>query len=87
MNVPYVKQFDSTGTLTNPIEKFYHNESPNRKQRRSGLKKQRFHGESSNLHLAVTPMGTYIKFRQQICVGRSMFGRPIFKVIEHYLQK
>lgn len=87
MNVPYVKQFDSNGTLTNPIEKFYHNESPNRRQRRSGLKKQRFHGESSNLHLAVTPMGTYIKFRQNIFIGYGMFDTPIVKVIEHYKQK
>lgn len=43
MNEPYVKQYDSLGVVTNPIEnRIYPNKFPNRRQRRidAGLNKR-----------------------------------------------
>ena len=82
MNVPYVKQYDENGVVTNPIVEVYKHESPNRSKRRSVLKKQRFYGESKNCHLTV--VGTK-KFRR---VKKEVWDRieGKVKVIEHYLR-
>lgn len=87
MNVSYVKQFNANGELVNPITKIYAHSGLNRKQRRLSLQKQRFCGESKNFHLVVSPMGVYYKVRQQIVVKRNMYGNPVVKTIEHYIQK
>lgn len=80
INVPYVKQFDKNGVVTNPILKGYFNEFQNRKERRAGMQKKRFYGESNNLHLTVIGTVRYLRFKQTItCRDMSK------KTIEHYM--
>lgn len=80
MNVPYVKQFDKNGVVTNPISKGYFNEFQNRKERRAGMQKKRFHGESNNLHLTVIGSARYLRFKQTI-----RYRDMSTKTIEHYI--
>ena len=84
MNKPYVKQYKS-GELLNPIEKSYSSLFPNRRARRDGLSKKRFHGESKNYHLTVTDAGKYRRVRQQIICWNKELKKEYIKTIEHYI--
>ena len=87
MNVPYVKQYDDNGVVTNPIVGSYKSEGKNRSERRKSLKKERFHGESNNHHLTVIQTAKYHRVRQVInCRDpktKELTGEK--RVIEHYL--
>ena len=79
MNQPYVKQFDSNGTLLNPIKGMYLNESPNRKERREIFNKPRFKGNGKNISLTIMPIGKFLRIRQ---VAKCKDGS--INTIEHY---
>lgn len=52
INTPYVKQYNSKGVLTNPIEENYLNHNPNRAQRRS--KPPRFLNNKKGIQLSIS---------------------------------
>lgn len=86
MNVPYVKEYDENGVVTNPIRGSYMSEGKNRAERRKSMQKQRFHGESNNCHLTVTSTHKYKRVRQAIkCKDKNGNYTGETKVIEHYL--
>lgn len=64
INTPYVKQFDSNGTLLNPITGKLTNNFPNRKQRRQIKQKNRFYGESKNVHLTCEGKYAFLRVKQ-----------------------
>ena len=70
MNRPYVKQYDSEGTLINPIEGYFPSKRankefpsgfPNRRERRDVLnKKNRSYSNKKGVQLVVTRIGRYL---------------------------
>ena len=64
INAPYVKQFDSNGTLLNPIKGSLVSNFPNRKQRRQIKQKNRFYGESKNFHLTCDGEYAFLRHKQ-----------------------
>lgn len=64
-NQPYVKQFDSLGKVTNPIDSYLHNH-PNRKERRMKPATHRFLGNSNSFHLTVVGTGKFMRRVQWI---------------------
>jgi len=86
MNVPYVKQFDKNGVITNPIIGSYISEGENRATRRKIKQKQRFYGESKNHHLTVVKSLKYRRVKQLIeCKDKKGKYTGEIRVIEHYL--
>ncbi len=86
-NTPYRKQINELGIVNNPITAAnpYISYDKNRKQRRESLQKDRFHGESKNLHLTVSGQFKYERFKQYIGtldLIRNKFN--IIKTIFHY---
>lgn len=79
MNFPYIKEFDSNGTLLNPIDKAFISTGPNRAQRRAQNKTQRFRKNSRGTHLTVLVTGKYKRFIQEIKSKNSV------KQILHYI--
>lgn len=57
INVPYVKQFDADGNVTNPIDKVYLTLHHNRKARRVDLQKKKFRGNKKGISLTVLNNG------------------------------
>jgi hypothetical protein len=80
-NVPYVKEFDKMGNISNPIVKSLIPSFPNRKTRREGLNKTRFVGNGKNFHLTVFGSDKYKRVRQK---ANGKDGE--LNVIEHYLK-
>ena len=86
MNIPYVKQFDENGVITNPIIGKYVNEYENRAERKKFKQKQRFYGESKNHHLTVVKSVKYRRVKQIIeCKDKKGKLTGEIRVIEHYL--
>lgn len=79
-NIPYLKQFDENGLISNPIVGSLINKFPNRKSRRSEIQKSRFHGESKNTHLSVNKYSKYLRIKQ---FEKDKDGNR--KFIEHYI--
>jgi len=79
-NIPYIKTFDQNGNVSNPIIGSLLNNFPNRRTRRQNKSKQRFHGESNNLHLSVNKYSKYLRIRQ---MEFDKEGNK--KIIEHYI--
>jgi hypothetical protein len=78
-NTPYVKQYNEDGTLI-PLKQSYLNDFPNRRQRKSEVKKKRFFGNGKNRPLTVLPTGKFLRFRQ---AEKDKNGNV--KFIEHYI--
>lgn len=89
MNLPYVKEYDKDGIVTNPINGSYEHKFQNRSDRKKLLKKVRFYGESKNYHLTVTKISRHRRFKQIInCIDpktKKLTGER--RVIEHYIDK
>lgn len=66
MNTPYVKEYNSDGVVTNPIQGSYVTEFPqmNRKARRDGKQKKRFRGNGKNYPLSVLSSSKYVRLIQ-----------------------
>lgn len=86
INIPYVKQYDKEGELSNPIDGHYLTSGLNRENRRRPLQKDRFHGESKNHHLTLAGKnGKYFRFRQLV-IERDEDGKVTKrKSIDHYV--
>lgn len=80
MNVPYVKEYDRNGQVSNPIRDILMSQFPNRKERRQIKQKQRFYGNGKNTHLTVKEAFRFLRLKQ---FEIDKTGKP--KVIEHYL--
>lgn len=81
MNQPYVKEYDKkTGKLLNPIVGAYEHSFPNRRQRKSEAKKDRFKGNQKGNSLTVLQGFKYHRVRQRILLE----DRSI-KTINHYV--
>lgn len=81
-NTPYVKEFNDLGECTNPIDRVYLSESPNRQQRKLATKNQRFKGNKKGISLTVTNNSKYERAIQPIlCKDGSV------KHIEHYIAR
>ena len=78
-NEPYVKKYDESGTLLNPIDRIYKNEFPNRREKRK--KDKRFMGNGRNYSLTIVGTMRYRRLAQAIKVGDKI------KIIYHYLLK
>lgn len=87
-NIPYIKQYDQTGTLLNPIKGSYDSTEPNRSQRRSNNTKERFKGNNRGINLTISE-GQFPKlFRRlsQLIVLKNSEMKVIgYKLIGHYL--
>lgn len=79
MNKPYVKVYDASGVLTNPIKGSYISKSPNRSQRR--FTAPRFRGNHKGVSLTIVPGKPPIVYR------RVIQELPDGKQIQHYLLK
>lgn len=78
MNTPYVKKYNESGSLINPINGAYLNFEQSRKQRRE--KQKRFVGNGRNHHLTVLKQAKFHRLLQRINCGNGTV-----KQIEHYL--
>lgn len=85
-NVPYVKQYDDKGLLSNPINGFYKNEHPNRRSRRSTLNSGRFRGNHKGISLSVVDNGKYSTKYERV-VQLVALGNNKFKTINHYRER
>lgn len=85
-NIPYVKEYDADGVLTNPIEKKFTNPFPNRSERRAELRSKPFKGNKKGISLTVINNGMgsakYERVQQLISLGNGKF-----KTINHYKQR
>lgn len=85
-NIPYVKEYDTEGKLTNPIEKRFTNPFPNRSERRAELTSKPFKGNKKGISLTVVNKGMgsikYERVQQLISLGNGKF-----KTINHYKQR
>ena len=79
-NKPYVKTYNESGNVTNPIPTGYFHSLPNRKQRREPEPTKRFIGNGKNYPLTVIKTG---KFRRFIQFESDKDGN--LKRIYHYL--
>jgi len=76
-NIPYRKQYDAQGNITNPIKERYISVLPNRAERRR--KEGRFHGNGNNYHLTISAGSKYRREMQFILTKENKI-----KVIYHY---
>lgn len=91
MNIPYVKQYNEEGVLTNPIKGFYPNQFPNRKARKEtrdrkwggSHPKERFMGNRKGISLSIVGALKYRRFIQWALDEKT----GDIKRIEHYLLK
>lgn len=63
-NIPYIKEYNAEGEVTNLITDRYISVLPNRAARRQ--KEGRFHGNGNNYHLSVTPNQKFRRMTQII---------------------
>jgi len=80
MNVPYVKQYDENGLITNPIVGKYTNNFLNRSNRRE--KPPRFMNNSNSTHIVVNGGIRYLKSLQ-----KEVDKEGKLKYIYHYILK
>lgn len=66
MNTPYVKSYNEQGILTNPIDKLYLNQFPNRAARRQAKNETPFRGNGKNYPLTVIGNVRYLRAVQVI---------------------
>lgn len=85
-NIPYVKQYDADGVLTNPITTGITNPFPNRAERRAELTSKPFKGNKKGISLTVVNNGVgsikYERVQQLISLGNGKF-----KTVNHYKQR
>ena len=84
MNIPYVKQFDKNGVLTNPIIGSYKNSSPNRQARNSKL--LRNFNNRGNATMNVTKKTRYAVKIQRVPIFKNGVAFR-FKPVVHYVLK
>ena len=82
MNIPYKKEYDNNGQLTNPIKGSYNSlEYPNREKRREHLNTTRFKGNHKGVSITIMRSFCYTRHRQ-LTVNKAT-GK--LKTIEHYI--
>lgn len=67
MNRPYIKQYDATGDLINPIISKFLNTSPNRRERReSTINRPKLFSNKKGVQLVVTKIAwaKYMKYKK-----------------------
>lgn len=81
-NIPYVKQYDANGEVTNPIRGLYPNRGPNRKTRRMG--DGRFMNNRKSAQIQVVPGRPPVKYRKVLQRYYKKDGS--IGIVKHYLE-
>jgi hypothetical protein len=66
MNIPYVKQYDKHGIVTNPIKGKYVNRHPNRRQTRQKDERKFTNGKGVKLLVKYVGNGQFMKFCKRL---------------------
>ncbi len=87
MNIPYVKQFDQNGILTNPIEGVYKSDFPNRSKRRKelGINKRGVHNPKKRALLLVEKRSKgYLRVQSIVFIDKDLVLKK--HVITHFTE-
>lgn len=84
-NIPYVKQFDKNGELTNPINGAYKHEFENRKKRRAPKNKERFMNNRKTMQTVVFKTHRFLKMIQHVRFFNKETEKFEIRRIEHYV--
>ena len=87
-NTPYIKQYDTNGSLLNPIGDGYFSAFPSRRERRAHKNKPPLYGCGRNVPITYTPAGVYKRVRQVVkdAKGNIWLNKDgQRRVIEHYM--